>query len=299
MSTKPFSAINSADKFKNSGVWQAFAYLDDQLKAYISPEANGIPLRQVMLLDGWAIDANGNLTPADVASQVKNYALVCSGTPAVTGVQSASWGVFDALYTELIMKIRFDAPPAGEMIFFQRKTSTNVPRITFGYHPDYGINCVLGTTTPVRQTSLLDMTQFFLNDEIVGEWVDVGFSLFADSAHFYLFANGARCEATQGFAEGLDTIPQTTTDTIELGCAGMSIAMCAWIVQGYTPFVPQTDDPINFVPPFERKRPPRSRNYWDCRPGNTVTELSDRAQLATYRANLTILHGAIEEVEMP
>jgi hypothetical protein len=290
MPTKPFGSINTADKYKVSGTWQTFAYLDENLKAYITPEANGIPIKQIMLLDGWAIDANGNLTPADVASQIRNYALVCTGTPGAIGARTTAIPFADNVHTAFLFKVRLDTifgAAERTLLLIKNESDDDLLKITLS--PDDGIRFYLGEQQYAGNFGW-DLTRI-LSSAMIGEWFDVGLALDLTAETATILFNGQISIA--GVIVPAD-LPAATSETIELGSENISIAMVQ-IVGGFAPLWKAS----NIIAPIPRQRFPLAVNYWDCRSGDIANKLYDRAvAVSPLICDLTITNGAIEEVEM-
>lgn len=295
---KIFAALNLADKLKSSGsMYSTLVYLDNALNTLDVVEMNGIQVKTILQQEGWDINANGVVTPSDVASQIKQYGLACTAFPAASGTLAAPWGVFDTFFVDAYVKMQFTALPTAETLLYRRKNELDEARLTLGIHPDNGFFCELGPTRYYAPS--FDWTQFFTS-RVLDEWFDFGVCLAVDSGHIHFYLNGQVSIEDSPSAPVYDDIPEATSETIEIGGEGIRYAMIAFVTSGFSRIlVPSDGSPLKTFPPLARQRLPFTASYYDCRPGEVSNKLYDRAVSASsHRCDLTITNGAIVEMLM-
>jgi len=216
---------------------------------------------------------------------LKNYCLKCTGTPGATAILPTPLDIWNG-WLFLHLKFRFDADPTVTKILYRRHTQTDT-LFEFGLEMP-GWQFYLDIGTAARHYCSLAGYQ-------VGQWHDVVIGMIPANGDTiqYIF-DGKKSEEICSFT----TLPSSTEDLIDVGCAGVSIAMLA-----VSQFGENTPNPylanIGGYSPTPVAMPIYAKNYYNFRPVTGVTGIKDHALISTYRVNLTLATGAtIETYEM-
>jgi len=224
---------------------------------------------------------------------LNNYCLKCTATPGASATLPTPF-TFDG-YTkfDLLIKLRIDsfAPQYPGIPFFSIKNQANATRFAMGFeqHSDPVLFVNFGTEQYFNEPSF---SGFFTG--VVGEWLQFGISFKPQPTMHIVFCwNNTTSAEVDSVLTGM---PVSTADTLEIGCAGISIGMVAFIM---SPIESNLFLPEIRVSPYSVQRPAHSVNYYNFRPVTGVTGIKDHALISTYRTNLGLQTGAtIEEVEL-
>jgi hypothetical protein len=226
---------------------------------------------------------------------LNNYCLKSTATPGAYGLAPVIFP-FEAMTNfDLLFKIRIDSAFAEYpgVPFFRIKNQANATRLAVGFeqHTDPVLFISFGEDSWTYEPA---DSGFFSGIE--GQWCQFGFSFQPDTNNpgaSRMFCLWDSFTTSFGGGENISPIfPASTTDTIEIGCAGISLGMVSFSSHfAFNLFTPENYT----VPPYPILRSAHSLNFYNFRPVTGVTGVKDRAIISTYRTNLTLATGATIE----